>query len=310
MAANAAVIQADGLVKRYGSLTAVDGVSFTVAGGEIFGLLGPNGAGKTTTLEMLEGLRLPDSGSATVLGISIVDHPRSIKERIGVQLQGTALPPKTSVSEAIDLFGSFYRNRRSTYALLNEFDLVEKGSAMAESLSGGQLQRLSIALALVNDPDIVFLDEPTTGLDPQARLNLWGVIEGIRERRKTVLLTTHYMEEAERLCDRVAVIDRGRIVALDTPDRLIAAHSAGTSIEFDTSTPDETALHRLPGVDQVEIEGERVTLHTVTPEQVLGGLFAPTPAGSGPAPAVRDLRVRQGTLEDVFIALTGRTLRP
>lgn len=308
MVGSAAVIQADGLVKHYGAIAAVDGVSFTVAKGEIFGLLGPNGAGKTTTMEMLEGLRLPDAGGATVLGESIVNRARSIKERIGVQLQATALPPKTTVSEAIDLFGSFYRHRRPTEDLLTEFDLTEKASAMADSISGGQMQRLSIALALVNDPDLVFLDEPTTGLDPQARLNLWEVIDGIRRRGKTVMLTTHYMEEAERLCDRVAVIDQGRIVALDTPERLIASHASGSSIEFDTPAPDQAALRGLSGVDEVEVTGERVILHTAAPERVLTALFAPIAAG-GPAQSVRDLRVRQGTLEDVFIALTGRALR-
>jgi ABC-2 type transport system ATP-binding protein len=304
------VIEAHDLVKRYGTLTAVDRVAFSVEAGEIFGLLGPNGAGKTTTLEMLEGLRTPDEGDATVLGESVVRSPRTVKERIGVQLQATALPPKTTVTEAIDLFGAFYRRRRATPDLLHEFDLTEKASAMAESLSGGQAQRLSIALALVNDPDLVFLDEPTTGLDPQARLNLWDVIERIRSQGKTVLLTTHYMEEAERLCDRVAVIEGGRIVALDTPERLIDAYAHGTTIEFDVSSPDEAALRAIPGVDGIEIRGERVILHTSTPEHTLAGLFDPTAGWAGMVGAMRDLRVRGGTLEDVFIALTGRTLRP
>ena len=304
------MIEARGLVKRYGTLTAVDGVGFTVEAGEIFGLLGPNGAGKTTTLEMLEGLRTPDAGDATVLGESVVRSPRAIKEKIGVQLQATALPPKTTVTEAIDLFGAFYRRRRTTPDLLQEFELTEKASAMAESLSGGQAQRLSIALALVNDPDLVFLDEPTTGLDPQARLNLWDVIERIRGQGKTVVLTTHYMEEAERLCDRVGVIEAGRIVALDTPERLIDAYAPGTTIEFDVSIPDEAALRAIPGVDGVEIRGERVILHTSTPERALAGLFDPAAGWAPTVGSMRDLRVRGGTLEDVFIALTGRTLRP
>ncbi|MBV9280574.1 MAG: ABC transporter ATP-binding protein, partial [Chloroflexi bacterium] len=246
------VIDARGLVKRYGSLVAVDHLSFAVEQGEIFGLLGPNGAGKTTTLEMIEGLRTPDEGDALVLGQSVLRHARGIKERIGVQLQATALPPKITVAEAIDLFGAFYARRQPADRLLADLDLTEKAASLADSLSGGQVQRLSIALALVNDPDIVFLDEPTTGLDPQARLNLWDVIEGVRERGKTVVLTTHYMEEAERLCDRVAIMDHGRLVAIDTPARLVAQHAPGTSIEFVAAAADLDALHRLPGVTSAQ----------------------------------------------------------
>jgi ABC-2 type transport system ATP-binding protein len=303
------VIEARELVKRYGSLTAVDHVSFCVEEREIFGLLGPNGAGKTTTLEMLEGLRTPDEGDATVLGTSVVRNPRRIKQRIGVQLQATALPPKTTVSEAIDLFGAFYDRRQGTGALLSQFDLQEKAEAMTESLSGGQAQRLSVALALVNDPDLVFLDEPTTGLDPQARLNLWDIIEGIRSRGKTLVMTTHYMEEAERLCDRLAVMDQGRIVALDTPERLIAEYAPGATIEFDTTKPAES-LREVPGVDRADMTGQRVALHTMTPEQALARLFDPAAPWAESVESMRDLRVRQGTLEDVFIALTGRRLRP
>jgi ABC-2 type transport system ATP-binding protein len=258
---------------------------------------------------MLEGLRTPDAGDATVLGESVVQHPRRIKQRIGVQLQSTALPPNTAVAEAVDLFGAFYQRRRPTAQLLQEFDLEEKASAMAESLSGGQAQRLSIALALVNDPDLVFLDEPTTGLDPQARLNLWDVIEEIRVHQKTVVLTTHYMEEAQRLCDRVAVIDRGHIVALDTPERLISTYAPGAAIEFHTPAADEAALRSIPGVDRVEVEGERVVLHTLAPEAALASLFVPDAAWAPAVQAMRDLRVQQGTLEDVFITLTGRRLR-
>jgi ABC-2 type transport system ATP-binding protein len=299
------VIEARGLVKRYGSLLAVDDISFSVRAGEIFGLLGPNGAGKTTTLEMIEGLRRPDAGEATVLGRSIRRDSRAIKERIGVQLQTTALPPKMTVAEAIDLFGAFYAHRRPTADLLSEFDLTEKADALTESLSGGQVQRLSIALALVNDPEIVFLDEPTTGLDPQARLNLWDVIDGVRARGKTVILTTHYMEEAERLCDRLAVVDRGRIVAMGTPSGLIAEYAPGATIEFDTPTPDLALFRGLDGVERADLDGERVSLTTRQPERVLAQIFAP-----GHALSVRDLHVHQGRLEDVFIALTGRKLRP
>jgi ABC-2 type transport system ATP-binding protein len=299
------VIAAQGLVKRYGSLVAVDGISFCVQAGEIFGLLGPNGAGKTTTLEMIEGLRTPDAGDAVVLGSSIRRDPRSIKARIGVQLQTTALPPNMTVAEAIDLFGAFYTHRRPTADLLQQFDLAEKADARTESLSGGQVQRLSIALALVNDPEIVFLDEPTTGLDPQARLNLWDVIEGIRARSQTVVLTTHYMEEAERLCDRLAVVDRGHIVAMGTPSDLIAEHAPGATIEFDTPLPDLALFRALDGVERADVESTRVSLRTERPERVLAQLFA---ADRG-LPEIRDLQVHQGRLEDVFIALTGRRLR-
>jgi ABC-2 type transport system ATP-binding protein len=309
-----AVIEARALVKRYGDLVAVDGVSFSVASGEVFGMLGPNGAGKTTTMEMLEGLRAPDAGSATVLGSDVVREARAIKARIGVQLQATALPPLTKVREAIDLFAALFPTARSTDDLLKEFDLVEKAGTYATDLSGGQMQRLSIALALVNDPEVVFLDEPTTGLDPQARLNIWDVIEGVRQRGKTVVLTTHNMEEAERLCARVAVIDHGRIVALDTPARLIGAHAPGTTIEFDAPHGvDVEALAKIPAVDKVAVDG-RVTVSTLAPERVLRDLLDPDAHwlnrdDSGEQAAIRDLRVRQGTLEDVFIALTGRSLR-
>jgi ABC-2 type transport system ATP-binding protein len=308
------------LVKRYGDVVAVDGLTFAVENGEVFGMLGPNGAGKTTTLEIIEGLRAPDAGSVHVLGTDVLAQPQTVKERIGVQLQATALPPFTKVREAVELFGALYRRARPAAEVIEEFNLGEKADTYTDKLSGGQMQRLSIALALINDPDLVFLDEPTTGLDPQARLNIWTVIEGIRERHKTVVLTTHYMEEAERLCDRVAVIDRGRIVALDTPRRLIAEHAPGTTIEF-ALVPglDVEALRRLPGVDRVVADG-RVSVTTRTPEAVLHALLDPHApwaaagdggdGGDGEAEgAIRDLMVRHGTLEDVFLSLTGRSLR-
>lgn len=304
-------IEARGLVKSYGSVRAVANVSFAVERGEIFGLLGPNGAGKTTTLEILEGLREADQGSATVLGEPLSTSNRRLRERIGVQLQATALPTYTTVREAVNLFASFYARARPTDDLLQEFALTDKADAYATTLSGGQLQRLSLALALVNEPDLVFLDEPTTGLDPQARLNLWEVIEQIRRGGRTVVLTTHYMEEAQRLCDRVAIMDRGQIVALDTPTALITAHGPGTRIEF--RTPQHVhadRLQQLAGVDGVDT-GERMVLRTHDPERVLRALLDPASrwCDGDPGAAVTELRVQQGTLEDVFISLTGRGLR-
>ena len=310
-------IDVEGLVKRYGAVVAVDGLTFAVEKGEVFGMLGPNGAGKTTTLEIIEGLRTPDAGSVHVLGTDVLAHPSTVKERIGVQLQATALPEFTRVREAVELFGALYRRSRPTAEVMEEFNLEEKAEAYTTDLSGGQMQRLSIALALINDPDLVFLDEPTTGLDPQARLNIWTVIEGIRKRGKTVVLTTHYMEEAERLCDRVAVIDRGRIVALDTPSHLIAQHAAGTTIEFEPVLGlDPQSLRSVLGVERVVADG-RVSITTRNPEALLHALLDPTApwASTGEGVdgeregAIRDLMVRHGTLEDVFLSLTGRSLR-
>jgi ABC-2 type transport system ATP-binding protein len=308
-------IDVQGLVKHYGALTAVDGVSFQVARGEVFGMLGPNGAGKTTTLEMVEGLRAPDAGTVRMFGIDVLANPGAVKERIGVQLQATALPEFTKVREAVELFAALYARARSPRQVIEDFSLTDKAEVYTSKLSGGQMQRLSVALALINDPDIVFLDEPTTGLDPQARLNIWGVIEDIRRRGKTVVLTTHYMEEAERLCDRVAVVDHGRIVAMDTPRRLIGEHASSTTIEFEPVPGlDAGRLAALPGADRVT-SGERVSIATRNPEAVLHALLdpaAPWGAGAGPdagAPLMRGLVVRQGTLEDVFIHLTGRSLR-
>ncbi len=219
--ARAPIIVVSDLRKRYGDLVAVDGVSFDVAEGEVFGILGPNGAGKTTTLEMIEGMRPIDEGSAVIDGVDVRREPREVKRRIGIQLQASAFFDELTLVELLDLFGRLYGHAVDPMALLAEVELTEKAKSQVRTLSGGQKQRFSIASALVNQPRVLFLDEPTTGLDPQARRHLWALVRTLRERGHTVVLTTHYMEEAEELCDRVAIMDGGRIIALDTPQVLI-----------------------------------------------------------------------------------------
>jgi ABC-2 type transport system ATP-binding protein len=219
----APIVVARDLRKRYGSLQAVDGVSFEIAEGEVFGILGPNGAGKTTTLEMIEGMRTIDSGSATVDGLDVAQDPRAVKARIGIQLQASSFFDELNLVELLELFGHLYDRKVDAMALLADVELTEKARSQVRTLSGGQKQRFSIAAALVNEPRVLFLDEPTTGLDPQARRHLWGLVRQIRDRGHTVVLTTHYMEEAEELCDRVAIMDTGRIIALDKPLALIDA---------------------------------------------------------------------------------------
>lgn len=217
------IVEVRDLVKRYGSITAVDGISFSIERGEIFGMLGPNGAGKTTTVEILEGLRRADAGTATVAGVDVRQDPYGVKRLIGVQLQSTAFQQHLTCAEVVSMFANCYRRVVDPIALLDDVDLRDKARALNETLSGGQRQRLSIATALVNEPLVLFLDEPTTGLDPQARRHLWDLVRRIRERGTTVFLTTHYMDEAEVLCDRVAIMDRGKIVRMDTPRALVAA---------------------------------------------------------------------------------------
>lgn len=296
------------LVKRYGKTTAVDHVSFEVAAGEIFGLLGPNGAGKTTTLEIIEGLRRPDGGEAVVAGIDVVKYPRRVRERIGVQLQEAGLFELLTVEETLTTFAAFHRRALPVPHLMEALNLAEKAKARVESLSGGQRQRLSIALALLNDPEVVFLDEPTTGLDPQARRNLWDVIVQIRAAGKTVVLTTHAMDEAERLCDRVAIMDRGRVIALDTPRRLIDEHARGVRIVLEPADEalafDRFLLEELPAVSRVDTRDGKAVLHTESPHESLPALFARFGER-----AFTSLRVEAATLEDVFLQLTGRRLR-
>ena len=303
-------IEITDLHKTYGATRAVDGLSFTVQRGEIFGLLGPNGAGKTTTVEIAEGLRVPDAGTVRVLGLELPRQAEAVKRRIGVQLQTTSLYPRLTVREVLQLFSSFYAGPlRSVDELIALFNLQDKQNALSKDLSGGQRQRLSVALALINKPELVFLDEPTTGLDPQARRSLWETIRGIRAGGATVLLTTHSMEEAEVLCDRVAVVDAGKIIALDSPRGLIAQHFAETALEFDLrgALPPEGTFRGLPGVTRPAVrEGQHVTLYTADTTTTLGALLALGQNGQAQFDA---LQLRQATLEDVFLKLTGRRIR-
>ncbi|MEJ2668654.1 MAG: ABC transporter ATP-binding protein [Deinococcales bacterium] len=299
-------ISCRGVRKRYGDLQALDGVSFDVHEGEIFGMIGPNGAGKTTLMECLEGLRSRDGGTVEVLGMDPERRSHELRTRIGVQLQSSALPSRVKVNEALRLFASFYPRPVDPRSLLDRLGLTDKGDAYVATLSGGQRQRVFIALALVNGPDLVFLDELTTGLDPQARLAIWNVIREIRDSSTTVVLTTHYMEEAETLCDRVAIVDHGNIIALDTVPALLRSASTSHTLSF---TPDHPIpLHRLatlPGVVHVEMEGERVVVRgrdTRFPAAVLATL-----ADDNVWP--RDLRTEQPNLEHLFLELTGRAMR-
>jgi ABC-2 type transport system ATP-binding protein len=303
---DALVVQVEHLHKTYGSVVAVDDVSFHVRRGEIFGIVGPNGAGKTTTIECIEGIREAESGTLKVLGMHPVRDRYTVRQRIGVQLQQSALQPRMKVWEAIDLYSSFYDKSVPPESLLQQLDLVEKRSTAYAKLSGGQKQRLFIALALVNDPELVFLDEITTGLDPQARHSMWDLVRSIRNRGKTILLTTHFMEEAERLCDRVAVIDRGNIVALDSPENLIRSLGAENSLMFTVEGSIEVeAFEALGSVTRVVTQGGRVTVYGV------GSSMVADVVGALAAKNVRysDLRTGQPSLEDVFLKITGHEIR-
>ena len=295
------------LAKSYGPVQAVRGISFSIAAGEIFGMLGPNGAGKTTTLECLIGLRDPDQGSIEVCGIDAARHPREVKERIGVQLQATALQEQLSVREALVLFGSFYRNKADPDRLLERFSLADKATARFSSLSGGQQQRVAMALALINEPELLLLYEPTAGLDPQARRELHGVIRQLKEDGRTVLLTTHYIEEAELLCDRVAIVDHGKIIALDTPARLVAANKAATRIVLTTAVGlDQGRLAALGSVQSATITGTQALITTAHVNQTIIEVVRFLEAEGA---ELLDLQIRKPSLEDVFIELTGRSLR-
>ena len=295
------------LKKSYGEIRAVDGLSFEVEDREIFGILGPNGAGKTTTLEMIETIREPDSGKILVNGMHARKDARSIKEIIGVQLQTTVFFDNLTVWETIDLFASFYHNHIDTDSLLELVGLKEKAGAMLDELSGGQHKRVSIALALVNDPLIVFLDEPTTGLDPQARRNVWDIVGQLRDRKKTVVITSHYIEEAEYLCNRVAVMDHGRIIALGTPDELINECSPESNISFRLDPPlDEQIVSQITGVTSVRESNGGYAVATKTPQETLIGIFT---AAYENKTIADDVSMKRATLEDVFLKITGRRMR-
>jgi ABC-2 type transport system ATP-binding protein len=292
------------LRKTYGTLVAVDDVSFSVAEGEIFGILGPNGAGKTTTVECAVGLRSPDSGTIRLMGLDPQTDRDQIHEIVGVQLQESAFPAKLRVGEILEEYRSFYRQPADVTDLVEAFGLAGKRGAYYRSLSGGQRQRLSVALALIGGPKIAVLDEMTTGLDPQARRDAWDLIESVRDRGVTIVLVTHFMEEAERLCDRVALIDNGRIVALDAPARLAAQARGGKSVRFLPSAPfDDRLLEKLPGVTRVEHEGQHVIV-TGTGELVNAVILALHAAGL----EARDVQLDASSLEDAFMWLTGTHL--
>ncbi len=303
------VIRVDGLSKRYGAFVAVDDVSFSVQRGEIFGILGPNGAGKTTTLSCLEGLVDPSSGSATVLGMDVGRDSANIKERIGVQLQASAYFDYLTLLEILRLFGGFYRQMASPEELLKRVDLLDRANTNVGKLSGGQQQRFTIAAALINNPDLVFLDEPTTGLDPQARRNLWEFVQSMKEEGRTVVLTTHYMEEAEYLCDRVAIMDNGKVIALDTPAMLISQLPIPYEIRFTAAAVGERAadLDGLPGVVAVKQDGE--DLYRLSCTDASAAVAALTEWAKAAGLSFAHLEVVASNLEDVFLATTGHELR-
>jgi len=307
VAATDAVIRVTDLKKYYGEVRAVDGVSFEVRPGEIFGLLGPNGAGKTTTVEILEGLREPDGGEVLVLGLDVAKDADKLKPRIGVSLQTAAMYPKLTVVELIDLFRSFYPKSRPTDELIEALGLGERRKAQSKELSGGQRQRLAVALALVNDPELVFLDEPTTGLDPAARRALWTLVEDLKASGTSVLLTTHYMEEAEILCDRLAIMDHGKVLEMGTVEQLVSHHFKERAVRFDSNASlDAALLEPLPGVTSVAIDDTDTLVYTKDVGATIGALLTAAEA-RGVEP--QNLGIRRASLEDVFLALTGRALR-
>lgn len=307
-------IRVKNLKKQYpgrdGPVFAVDGIDLEIPAGECFGLLGPNGAGKTTAVEILEGLNRPTSGEVEVLGLQWSESSKAIRERIGVTLQETRFPEKQTVEELVTLFRSFYAQGFRSSEVLERVSLEGKSNAFVETLSGGQQQRLAVAIALVGDPEVLFLDEPTTGLDPQSRRQLWDVISDLRQRGRTTLLTTHYMDEAEKLCDRVAVIDQGKIIALGSPRQLIARLGGEHVVEFalggEEAKPDASAFLDLPTVLAARPEADGYTLTVGEPHLAIPALLDDLKGRGRP---LARLTTRQVSLEDVFVSLTGRHLR-
>lgn len=301
-----AVVEVKNLCKSYGKIKAVDDISFEVSKGEIFGLVGPNGAGKTTAIECIEGLRKSDSGNLKVLGLNPLKNGRRLRHHIGIQLQQSELSARLKVWEAIDLFSSFYQKNIEITPLLNDLGLEEKKGSYFCKLSGGQKQRLFIALALLNDPDLIFLDELTTGLDPQARRATWDLITGIREKGKTIFLTTHYMEEAERLCDRVAIMDHGKIMALDTPQNLIRNIKMETRLIFNVIGDFQLdTLNGIKSISKYEKSGDNIIIYGHDKKMVKDTVNFLVNNNID----FHDLKTEQATLEDVFLTLTGKEIR-
>jgi ABC-2 type transport system ATP-binding protein len=310
MPTSAHAVRCRGLAKRYGDVTAVRSLDLEVARGECFGLLGPNGAGKTTSIEILEGLLEPDAGDVEVLGRRWTDDARWLREHLGIQLQETHLADKLTVEETLRLFRSFYAEGPTVDELLQTVELESKRTSWVVKLSGGQKQRLSVACAMAGKPDLLFLDEPTTGLDPQSRRQLWGVLERFRETGGTILLTTHYMDEAHALCDRVGIMDQGRLIALGTPMALVASLGAEHVIQFaladSAAPPGDEVLRALPGVTDVRHENGSIALATSEVHRAVPALLDELRARDA---ALSALTTHSATLEDVFVALTGRHLR-
>ncbi len=300
------IVQVENLYKYYRKIKAVDDISFKIYKGEIFGLVGPNGAGKTTAIECIEGLRKPDSGSLKVMDLNPTTNGRTLRNSIGIQLQESQLPGRLKVWEAISLFSSFYKKNIESTPLLKDLGLEEKKGSYFDKLSGGQKQRLFIALALLNDPDLIFLDELTTGLDPQARRATWNLITGIRERGKTIFLTTHFMEEAEILCDRVAIMDNGKIIALDTPKNLIRNISIETRLMFcSDDSLGLNALNNINSISRYEKSGNNIIIYGHDKRMVKDVVNFLVNRNID----FYDLQTEQVTLEDVFLALTGKEIR-